>query len=69
MTDRIGPGDSINIIECKHCHHVSEVDLPPTTTPLVPGKAPQELRHTCLKCGESQRVQRSDILHAVVSGE
>ncbi len=69
MTDRIGPGDSFLVIQCKHCRHISEVTLPLADAPLVPGQPAQELRHICPKCRESQRVQQSDILRAVVSDE
>ncbi len=72
MTDRLRSGDTIRIIQCRHCRHVSEPIFPTAVASVVPGHPPEELHHTCPKCGESQRVewgQEFGILSAVVTDE
>ena len=59
-TDRIRPGDSILIIQCKHCRHVSEVILPTADSPLVPGQPAQVLRHTCLNGDRGHGLRREE---------
>ena len=72
MADRIGPGDKIKIIQCRHCRHISEPIVPTEGAPLVPGRPPEALHHTCPKCGETQILklgQEFGILNAVVTDE
>ncbi len=72
MENRIGPGDTIRVIQCRHCRLVSEPVLSTVIAPVVPGHPPEELHHTCPKCGETQRLksgQEFGILNAVVADE